>query len=82
MLKPYEGILHPNVQEMLEPGMILVDTKTPTAPLFRLGRKPDPWIPPDWSRAQPDGTYCFDRGFWRTRTVGLVVPTSPRLAHI
>jgi hypothetical protein len=32
-------------------------TKTPTAPLFRLGRKPDPWNPPDWSRAQPDGTF-------------------------
>jgi RES domain len=35
----------------------MLDTKTPTAPLFRLGRKPDPWIPPDWSRAQPDGTF-------------------------
>ena len=35
----------------------MLDTKTPTAPLFRLGRKPDPWNPPDWSRAQPDGTF-------------------------
>ena len=35
----------------------MLDTKTPTAPLFRLGRKPDPWTPPDWSRAQPDGTF-------------------------
>jgi hypothetical protein len=35
----------------------MLDTKTPTAPLFRLGRKPDPWSPPDWSRAQPDGTF-------------------------
>ncbi len=34
----------------------MLDTKTPKAPLFRLGRKPDPWTPPDWSRAQPDGT--------------------------
>jgi hypothetical protein len=34
----------------------MLDTKTPTAALFRLGRKPDPWSPPDWSRAQPDGT--------------------------
>ncbi len=32
-------------------------TKTPAVPLFRLGRKPDPWEPPDWSRAQPDGTF-------------------------
>jgi len=35
----------------------MLDTKTPTTPLFRLGRKPDPWTPPDWSRAQPDGTF-------------------------
>ena len=35
----------------------MLDTKTPTAPLFRLGRKPDPWNPPDWSRALPDGTF-------------------------
>jgi hypothetical protein len=35
----------------------MLDTKTPIAPLFRLGRKPDPWNPPDWSRAQPDGTF-------------------------
>lgn len=35
----------------------MLDTKTPTAPLFRLGRKPNPWNPPDWSRAQPDGTF-------------------------
>lgn len=35
----------------------MLDTKTPTAPLFRLGRKPDPWNPPDWSRALSDGTF-------------------------
>ena len=35
----------------------MLDTKTPITPLFRLGRKPDPWDPPDWSRAQPDGTF-------------------------
>jgi hypothetical protein len=23
---------------------------------------------------------CFDSGFWRARIVGLVVPTSPRVA--
>ena len=33
------------------------DTKTPTAPIFRLGRPPDPWEPPDWSRAHSDGTF-------------------------
>lgn len=35
----------------------MLETKSPTAPLFRIGRKPDPWSPPDWSRAQPDGTF-------------------------
>lgn len=25
--------------------------------IFRIGRKPDPWDPPDWSRAQTDGTF-------------------------
>jgi hypothetical protein len=25
--------------------------------LFRIGRQPDPWQPPDWSRASPDGTF-------------------------
>jgi hypothetical protein len=35
----------------------MLDTKTPIAPLFRLGRKPNPWNPPDWSRALPDGTF-------------------------
>jgi len=35
----------------------MLETKSPTAPLFRLARKPDPWAPPDWSRAQPDGTF-------------------------
>src|SRR5271163_4244387 len=33
------------------------ETKTPTAPIFRLGRRPDPWEPPDWSRAHGDGTF-------------------------
>jgi hypothetical protein len=33
------------------------ETKTPTAPIFRLGRPPVPWEPPDWSRAHSDGTF-------------------------
>jgi hypothetical protein len=32
-------------------------TQTPSGPIYRLGRNPDPWAPPDWSRAQPDGTF-------------------------
>jgi hypothetical protein len=35
----------------------MLTSKSPDAALFRLGRKPDPWTPPDWSRAQPDGTF-------------------------
>jgi hypothetical protein len=33
------------------------DTRNPPNEIFRIGRKPDPWQPPDWSRAQPDGTF-------------------------
>jgi RES domain len=29
----------------------------PDGPLYRLGRKPDPWAWPDWSYAAPDGTF-------------------------
>ena len=25
--------------------------------IYRLGRKPDPWAPPDWALAGPDGTF-------------------------
>ena len=35
----------------------MLETKSPAAPLFRIGRKSDPWSPPDCSRAQPDGTF-------------------------
>lgn len=34
-----------------------LDTRKPPKPVFRIGRKPDPWQPPDWSRAQADGTF-------------------------
>jgi hypothetical protein len=37
--------------------------------LFRLGRAPDPWQPPDWSNATSDGTFGnrFDdpKGYYR-----------------
>jgi hypothetical protein len=35
----------------------MLETRTPPGPIYRLGRHPDPWAPPDWSRAQPDGTF-------------------------
>jgi hypothetical protein len=25
--------------------------------IYRVGRKPDPWAPPDWASAGPDGTF-------------------------
>ncbi len=34
-----------------------LDTRKPPNEIFRIGRNPDPWQPPDWSRAQPDGTF-------------------------
>ena len=47
----------------------MFETRTPAGPIYRLGRLPDPWAPPDWSRAQPDGTFGnrFDdpTGFYR-----------------
>ena len=33
------------------------ETATPTVPIFRLGRHPDPRDLPDWSRAHSDGTF-------------------------
>jgi hypothetical protein len=35
----------------------LFEAKQPPDVLFRIGRQPDPWQPPDWSRASPDGTF-------------------------
>jgi RES domain-containing protein len=35
----------------------LFETKQPPSEIFRVGRKPDPWQPPDWSRANQDGTF-------------------------
>jgi len=34
-----------------------LETKTPPQPIYRIGRRPDAWRPPDWSRASPDGTF-------------------------
>ena len=35
----------------------MLETRTPSGPIYRLGRYPDPWAPPAWPRAQPDGTF-------------------------
>lgn len=39
----------------------MLEGKHPPETIFRIARKPDPWQPPDWSRANPDGT--FDNRF-------------------
>jgi hypothetical protein len=46
------------------------ETRRPPETVFRLGRKPDPWLPPPWSLANPsDGTFGnrFDdpEGYYR-----------------
>jgi hypothetical protein len=33
------------------------DSRQPPREIFRIGRRPDPWQPPDWSRATSDGTF-------------------------
>jgi len=47
----------------------VLETRKPPAPLYRVGRKPDAWQPPDWSRAHADGTFGnrFDdpEGYYR-----------------
>jgi hypothetical protein len=47
----------------------LLTTKRPSAEVFRIARRPDPWQPPDWSCASADGTFGnrFDdpEGYYR-----------------
>ena len=35
----------------------MLETKTPPVVLFRIGRQPNPWTPPDWAYAHNDGTF-------------------------
>lgn len=39
----------------------MLEGKHPPETIYRIARKPDPWQAPDWSRANPDGT--FDNRF-------------------
>ena len=34
-----------------------LETSRPEGLVFRLGRRPDAWQPPDWFLAQSDGTF-------------------------
>lgn len=36
---------------------MVLESRSPTSAIFRIGRHPDPWEPPDWSRAHTDGTF-------------------------
>lgn len=57
----------------------MLESRRPPAEIFRIARKPDPWQPPDWSRANADGTFGnrFDdpHGFYR-----VVYASSQRLS--
>ena len=47
----------------------MLDGKRAPDTIYRIARRPDPWQPPDWSRANPDGTFGnrFDdpEGYYR-----------------
>ncbi len=47
----------------------MLEGKCPPETVYRIARKPDPWQPPDWSRANADGTFGnrFDdpEGYYR-----------------
>jgi hypothetical protein len=47
----------------------VLEGKRPARTIFRIARRPDPWQPPDWSRANPDLTFGnrFDdpEGYYR-----------------
>lgn len=34
-----------------------LEFRVPSKPLHRIGRWPDPWLPPDWAHAHSDGTF-------------------------
>jgi hypothetical protein len=34
-----------------------LEIRLPKEQLFRIGRRPNPWAPPDWSNAHDDGTF-------------------------
>lgn len=38
------------------PGLTL-ESRVPDAPVYRLGRRPNAWSPPDWAHAHTDGTF-------------------------
>lgn len=36
---------------------MVLDSRVPVDPIYRIGRWPNPWLPPDWAHAHLDGTF-------------------------
>jgi RES domain-containing protein len=36
---------------------VTLELRIPKQPIHRIGRWPDPWLPPDWAHAHSDGTF-------------------------
>lgn len=34
-----------------------LESRVPEQPIYRIGRWPNPWLPPDWAHAHTDGTF-------------------------
>ena len=47
----------PPARFLPEDRPVELETSRPEGPVFRLGRRPDAWQPPDWFLAQSDGTF-------------------------
>ncbi len=37
--------------------LLSLEIRVPEEPIYRIGRWPNPWLPPDWAHAHSDGTF-------------------------
>lgn len=51
-ISPHSGIAGP-----APPGSVPLEQRIAKEPIYRIGRWPDPWQPPDWAHAHLDGTF-------------------------
>lgn len=51
-LSPKSGIAGP-----APPGSVPLELRIAKESIYRVGRWPDPWLPPDWAHAHLDGTF-------------------------
>lgn len=51
-LSPQSGIAGP-----APPGSVPLELRIAKESIYRVGRWPDPWLPPDWAHAHLDGTF-------------------------